>query len=313
MRVVHVALVACTMAACTTAPVDQVKYFSQALSSVNTLGQPLIDDLAVAERAQGQRAAIRRSQRANPGEGEVCSHNDMPWLPVSDHTGFIRGFCITDAGYYSPLGDPPASKAIRGGLTVIGNYADVLSTLTENRNIDAALGQIGTLSSDVDALAAIAGAAAPPIAGAAAALKPILEAAARQSNAAEARRLILEGAPHVSALIDAIRRATPAIFLTLIEGPSTALVSAQVAATPALATAEIAKVDAYRVTVSNFVVLLGKLQDAWELTVAAAQSPQSPVTLAQLAQRSGELRADADAARRAFSFIRAGGMSAMNP
>jgi len=59
--------------------------------------------------------------------------------------------------------------------------------------------------------------------------------------------------------------------------------------------------------VSNYVVLLARLDRMLDQTVAAASTPTNPAQLAQLAQRAGEIRADAEAARRTLSILRTGG------
>lgn len=298
--------VALSLAGCATqAPVDQIKYFSQAFTAVNTVGQPLLDDLALAEGAQGKQIAVRRAKgRSSLGPAE-CQQGMVPWQDASDgKSGIVNGFCVADAGYYADLGDPPATAMLRGGLSVVERYADVLSSLAEGRNVEQALGQIDALGQEVDGLLSLASVGAVAIAPILGALKPLLESAAKQANAAEARRLILEGAPKVTALIGALRQSTPAVFATLIEAPAARVIRPNAGGTIA---AEVARVDAYRVTVSQYVVLLDRLQKAWDSTVAAAQSPTvGPGRLAALVTASAELRADADAVRRSFALLRTG-------
>ena len=60
------------------APVDQIKYFSQAFASVNTLGQPLLDDLAIAERRQGREIAVRRAQGKSLDGANKCPRDNFP-------------------------------------------------------------------------------------------------------------------------------------------------------------------------------------------------------------------------------------------
>jgi hypothetical protein len=294
----------CSLIACSTAPVDQVKYFSQAVNSVDTVGQSLIDDLATAERSQGQRAAVRRSKTSAADADGSCASR---WMPVSNSVGFMQGFCMADSAYYSLIGDPPATKSLRAALQLLGDFAGVLSALTQNTNIDAAQGQIDTLVGNFGALASIVSGTALPLGAAVSALKPIVTQLVEARNAEEARRAIVDGKDGVSTLISGLRKSTPAVFNTLTEESTGRLRSREVSADPALAAPDLRRVDAYRVTVSNFVVMLGKLQDAWNLTVKAAESPENPITLSALAERSGELKADAEAARRAFSILRTGG------
>ena len=66
--------------ATTQAPVEQVKYFSQAFVAVNTVGQPLLDDMAIAERAVGKRGAERRAQQqAGAGDAASCTSAEATW------------------------------------------------------------------------------------------------------------------------------------------------------------------------------------------------------------------------------------------
>jgi hypothetical protein len=294
------------LSACATAPADQIRHFSEAFNSVNTVGQPLLDDLAVAERNRGRQIAVRRAQGKSLAGAKDCPPDNVKWEVVAGVTGIIRGFCLQDAAYFSELGDPPAAAAMRGGLSVIERYAGVLSTLAEGRNVEEAVGQIDALGQNVSGLLAVAGVAAGPIGPVLGALKPILESAAREANAKEAKRLILEGAPVVTRLIAALRDAVPEAFNALVEGPANRLSLLDKDQMPAI-NSEIARVEGYRVAVANYVVLLGKLQDAWDLTVAAANAPPGQVRLVSLVQQTSELKANAEAARKAFSVLRAGG------
>jgi hypothetical protein len=291
---------------CMTVPANEIKYFSQAFNTVNSVGQSLLDDLAVAERTQGKQIAVRRAKGNSTQGVQECPPEEFPWLEAADlNQGIIRGFCLQDAAYFSVLSDPPATAVIRGTLSVIERYADILSTLAEGRDIEGAIGQIDALGMNVVGLVGLAG-VANPVGSALAALRPILQGAARQANATEAKRLILEGAPKVSAVIAALRQASPSIFKTLIEATAVKLTS-EADATPAVAAADVAHVEAYRTAVANYVVLLGKLQTAWDLTIAAANTPRSKGDLSMLVQQTAELKGDAEAARRVFTILRAGG------
>lgn len=298
----------CSLTACSTAPVDQVKYFSQAVNSVDAVGQPLIDDLAMAERNQGQRAAVRRSKSSGTDLNATCF---VRWMPVSNSAGFMEGFCPADSAYYSLIGDPPATRSLRAALQLLDDFAGVLSRLTQNTDLDATQAQIGVLVDNFGALASIVSGTTVPLGAAVTALKPIVARLAEARNAAEARRVIIEGKDGVNALISGLKKSTPAVFETLTEESTGRLRSREVAADAVLAAPDLRRVDVYRVTVSNFVVMLDKLQDAWNLTVKAAESPNNLVTLGALAKRSGELKSDAEAARRAFSVLRSGGPLAM--
>lgn len=293
--------------ATTPAPVDQIRYFQQAFNAVNTVGQPLLDDLALAERAQGRDVAERRAKLKADGKGESCPPDDAVWMLAGDgKSGFINGFCLGDASYFTDISDPPATERLRGGLRVVERYADVLAALAEGRNLEQALGQVDALGQDVSSLLALAGGAGSlALAPVLSALRPLLESAGRQASAAEARRLILEGAPQVTQLIGTVKRAAPEMFRTLIEAPA---LRAGKRALAASLPSELALIDARRVGVAQYVVLLDKLQAAWEATVNAARQPDS-ARLPALVARSAELRADADAVRKGLAALRAAAAS----
>jgi hypothetical protein len=75
-----VLLVGC---ATTPAPVEQIKYFSQAFVAVNTVGQPLLDDLAISERALGRRNAVARAKKGQ-ADDQPCPSSEVPWALTGD-------------------------------------------------------------------------------------------------------------------------------------------------------------------------------------------------------------------------------------
>lgn len=283
--------------ATTPAPVEQIKYFSQAFAAVNTVGQPMLDDLALAERALGRRQAQVRARAA--ADDRPCSSAQASWARTGEpNLGYIDGYCLEHAGYFATLGDPPATAQLRGGLRVIERYAEVLTTLAEGRNIDQALGQVDALGQEVGTLLSLAGAQVA-LAPALTALQPVLANVARNANAEEARRLIVDGAPKVGALIAGLRDAIPATFGVLIAEQRR---QADASATAAAAVKEI---EARRVAASQYVVLLGRLQQAWDATVEAARNPGGS-RLGDLVARTAQLRADTEAVRRSLAAIRSG-------
>ena len=142
--------------------------------------------------------------------------------------GFIQGYCVSDAPYFASLGDPPATLAFRGGLAVLGRYVDVLTALAEGRNLEELHGQLQSLSSSISQLLIFlpgGGAAGPAFSGALAALKPLIDQAAQQSNNEEIRRLVLDGAPKIKDLIDGLKEAAPLMFNMLTASAARAAVS----------------------------------------------------------------------------------------
>lgn len=288
-----------TLAGCATtpAPLEQIKYFSQAFAAVNTVGQPLLDDLAVAERVVGRRQAQLRAKAA--ADDKACSSREASWAATADASlGYIDGYCLEHAGYFANLGDPPATAQLRGGLRVIERYAEVLTTLAEGRNIEQALGQVDALGQEVGGLLALAGAPLA-LAPALTALQPLLANLAKNANAEEARRLITDGASQVSTLIGTLRDAVPPTFKTLIADQR------RNADNAASAAAAVKEIEVRRVAVSQYVVLLGRLQQAWEATLLAANNPGGS-RLTDLVARSAQLRADSEAVRRSLAALRGG-------
>jgi hypothetical protein len=66
------------------------------------------------------------------------------------------------------------------------------------------------------------------------------------------------------------------------------------------------RIEAYRVAISNYVVLLDRYRELLKDLVAAYDSPRNPVTLARIAERSAQLSTQADAWRRSLASLRTG-------
>ncbi|MEN9868949.1 MAG: hypothetical protein RL748_4539, partial [Pseudomonadota bacterium] len=297
------------LSACQSLPGTQIHYFSQAFNSVNTVSQPLLDDLALAERNQGQAIAMRRAQGKSHSGVERCPPAQFAWQLAADgKQGFINGFCNSDAVYFSTLDDPPFTASMRASLAAIEAYANLLTTLANGSNIDNAVGQIKVIGHSIEGLSPSGLAAAGTLDAAIVALSPLLKSLAQQSNAAEARQIILAGAPKIDALIQALHTSAPVLFNDLIEASSQRL-------SREANSADLDRISSYRVAVANYLVLLDKLGKAWRMTVDAAQTPGQSSNLAALARYSAELKADADAVRKTFAVLRNGGnlSSAQNP
>ena len=119
--------------------------------------------------------------------------------------------------------------------------------------------------------------------------------------------MILEGAPKLSALLAALHSSAPAMFDTLIE---TSAQRAVLLESPIPIATELARIEAYRVAVANYVVLLVQLQSAWEATVSAANALKGQAGIASLIAQTAALRSNAEAARRVFAVLRMGGTPA---
>ncbi len=194
------------LAACgSNPPTAQLNSFSEAYRSASDAGQPLLDDLSIAEKQQGRINAANAAGQPNPDDkpppenpAATCPRSDLVWQRVGPGVGFIQGYCVGDAPYFRQPRRSAGDPGIRGGLAVLGRYVDVLTGLAEGRNLEELHGQLQSLSSSIGQLLIFlpgGGAAGPAFSGALAALKPLIDQAAQQSNNEEIRRLVLEGAP----------------------------------------------------------------------------------------------------------------------
>lgn len=226
----------------------------------------------------------------------------------------IAGFCNGDAPYYSTISDPPATGAFRRALQSVGDYTQLLVILAEGRNIDAAQAQLHTLAANLGSALASAGsltgapAAAgvgPALSGLVAAVEPLTRRVAARNNIEELRRVVLQESPKVETVITALRDSAPVLFDTVTER-SMARLNGVGLDNAEVANEEIARIEAYRATVSIYVVLLDQYRELLHDLVAVYHTPQQPLTLAVLAQRSAELSAGADAWRRTIANLRAG-------
>ena len=75
---------------------------------------------------------------------------------------------------------------------------------------------------------------------------------------------------------------------------------------PDVEAAEAARIEAYRIAVSNYVVLLDQYGALLGDLVKVYDQPRRAVTLASLAERSAQLSVQADAWRRSLASLRAG-------
>jgi hypothetical protein len=305
-RRAHVWLLVVTLCTgCSVAPIEETRSFSKAFAAVDGASQPLLDDHASAERRQGQQNAEVKAKKSLY-EG-VCK--GIVWAEVDATSGYIDGFCIDDAPYFSELGDPPATQAFRHGIRLIGDYSQVLLFLAEGRNLDETSAQVQALGQNIAALASVASGpgAAAGLTTVLGALDPIIKDAAQRKNVEEMKRLVLSGAPLLKKLIESLRAAAPEVFNTLIFQSVKGVTSREARENKTVAKGHLERVAAYRIAVSNYVVLLEELELSFDQLVIAFQQPRNAVSLANIAERSGRLSANAEAWRKVYSTLRTGG------
>ena len=297
------------LAGCATpVPLAETRTVGKAFDDLNAASQPLLDDLALAERAQGQRNA--RGRAATIAKGGTPQPNPCPDVVLRSGASagapsVQAGFCLDDATYYSELADPPATRAFRRSHAAIGDYSRLLLLLAEGRNIEEARAQLASIAGNLGAALEAtgvtgAGVIAPALLQA---LNPLIELAARDANAEELRRVVRAEAPKVERLAIALRDGAPALFDTLT-GQSLARFGAEGLTNVEIQKTEGQRIEGYRVAVSNYVVLLDQYRQLLRELVAAYDRPGAG--LAHLAERSGELSARADVWRRTLANLRTG-------
>ena len=281
------------LAACANAPLQETKNFATAVSELESASTPLFDQLSVAERKIGKRQAIRRAS-AVQARGATL----------------IRTFRVEDASYFATLGDPPSVTIFRRSFKVIQTYSETLLALAENKSVAESQAHLQSIADNLRLIAIAGGiaAAANPLAAAipvaVANLEVPIGRALAAQNAAEARRLVLEGAPLIADLISALRDAAPSILATLTNDSATAMARAA-AAGGNQAVQPHADQAALQVTqVANYVVLLERLQNSFEAMMISYDRPSNPITLARLARETALLAADAAAFRKAYHTLR---------
>ena len=306
--------------------VEEFQLFRQAFNNVQAAGQPLFDDLAVAERELGRQEAVRRSQGEESDQAETADTGDQGGLPACSEgspgwqrtlalkdqatdPGYIDGYCLEDAVYFAEAVDPPATRAFRQGVETLGRYSEILLILAEGKNIEEAQSQLMALGGSVAGTVALIpggqGAAATivPVLGA---LGKIVEEAGRAQNFKEMTRVVVLAEPKIKGLITSLKAAAPWIFETLVRSTA-AQAPTMTKNNPELAQNVVDRIEGYRRAVSGLVVLLDEMsmvhQDIME---SLKRSEQAPLTLARLSNRVENLNAQARALREALVILRRG-------
>src|SRR5258708_2977352 len=102
-------------------PRAQVQQASMAYGAVAVAADPLLNELASAEREAGIMDAISRTPREDQlNEGDLV-------VPLR--------FDPAKAGYFASIGEPPSTAALRRGLRVVGDYIKTLVALADGSNV----------------------------------------------------------------------------------------------------------------------------------------------------------------------------------
>ena len=296
------------LAACATAPVEEIRQFKSSLDNLDGAATPLLDDLAVAERQNWQRirALEARAGDAGGAAGECTAQG----ISGPDGLVLVSSFCGDDARYISALDDPPATARLRRGIGTVNAFSTALVALVDGSHAEAGADEVIRLGSEITGLLGAAG-AGPAGAGAnmvlggnvLAPLRPIVDRLAVIADHAQAKELILENEAAVGGLIDGLEAAVPKVFNLLIandvvkwarQGPGLPVAEAE---------ADIARVEGYRRLLADYALLLDRSRRAWHAAVGAART-ETPVSIGSLAGLAGEIRKDAEAVRRSQAEFR---------
>ncbi|MER9581143.1 hypothetical protein [Mesorhizobium sp. M0276] len=256
--------------ACASVPKQETKIFVQNVSEIEKGVDPLLLELSVAERKQ----AIIKLQ----SDAAINPSGASDFDPV-------------DAYYFASIGEGPNTTKIRLAFGVIQSYAALLTALVDGSSVAEWKAQVQSIASNVAALARFS-----QFSAVATALDPFINQLLVAHSNAEARRLALEGRKPMLILLDELKSASDQIFQTLVfqDQPG---VSARTRAERK------ADMDAARTKVANYVVLVDRLETNFNQMVVAYSRPSNPVSLAAVAEASGNLAADAKAARAAFASL----------
>jgi hypothetical protein len=295
----HLCLVI-ALAGCATAPRTEVRAFSDSTEAVNVAATPIFDDLAIVERRVGVAVA---DSSARTGLPTGCN---ATWIGDRRGDGIASAYCISNAGLYAEIGDPPRTAKLRAGLATLLSFSTALAVLTDNGNLADAQAEIGALTGDLSVLltvagpqGAAAGAALPAVAGA---LQPVLDQLLKSDNANRSRQIILDHNTEVDKLVVALRDAIPAMYGLLIADLAVTINGPPPLAKP-LQAQRFAAMRAQRARLDELAMLLDRADLAWQSAYLAA-STQSMLSLQLLASSADAVRVDLEAIRRARAAAR---------
>ena len=200
----------------------------------------------------------------------------------------------------------PQHLAFRQALAAVGGYTQLLVVLAEGRNLDEASRQLAAITGNLGLALSAAGVsgAGPTLNLLLEAFNPLLDLAAKGANAKELQRLVVQESLHVERLVKEMGNQAGEFFTTLTEASMARFNLAL--DKPDVEAAEAARIEAYRVAVSNYVVLLDQYGSLLSELVRIYDQSGGALTLASLAERSAQLSAQADAWRRSLAALRAG-------
>lgn len=265
------------LGACSNVPTAELRVFRESVQTANAAAQPILDEVSVTERRikQGEVAAVTGPPAFNP----------------------------RDAAYFADLGDAPAATFLRRGHRVLDSLSEVLFNLATGVDAAADVAAISGLAVQVSGLLGVIGGVSLPVGGAVEVLKAGLEQLSKELQRQEARRIILlvEEQGLVAKLADALTQVTPAAFNVLIRDADR-LANSPRTANDVTRQALAARIAKTRTVLSNYVILLTRVKEAWH-QAAQATITGSALSTAALTERVAELRSAALATRLAYAAL----------
>jgi hypothetical protein len=273
---------------CTSAPTAELKVFREGVVAANTAATPILDELAVSERKVKQAIIARQ-----PGPAR---------------------FVWQDSAYFSDIGDPPGTALFRRGHEILDRFSDILYGVASGANVKGDVDDIGRLVAESGGFVSELSAFVPVLTGADTLAKgafeiarPALSYVATELAHREARRVIEAAvqAEVVKKLTTALIQATPFMFNVMIRDAERATQDID-ASDDVIRNAKAAytgKAAKLRIVLSNYVVLLQRVNGTWDEAANAAVTGKT-VSVTELSDRVADLRAAVVATRRAYADMR---------
>jgi hypothetical protein len=275
-----VAAVGLTGGACTNVPTGEIKVFRESVVAVNTAATPMLDELSATERKLKRGTAARQEE---------------------------PNFVPAEAGYYSDIGDPPAVAKLRAGHKILDRYSDVLLGLATGANVQGDVAEIESLAAETASLLSIvAPAAGAAVEGAAVVGKPGITLLFDELSRREARRFIEVSVQKdvVRHLTDAMIASTPQMFMVLLRDAERASRNTRVSleTQTEAGKAYVQRRERVRLVLSNYVVMLQRVNTGWNEAAKAAVA-NSSISVVVLSDRIAELRAAVVETRKAYADL----------
>jgi hypothetical protein len=276
-----------------TTGLPEFRAYQSAFDQAFAASTQILDELAVAERA----AALRLiAAGRDPVTQDPPTPRSDPAQLRSD--GFDPQFYVVDSVYETGLGDPPGTAAIRRALATVADFNNLLLAYGEGRGLDelkaqaSAVAAEGTAAAGAAALALGTPLAIPALPAALGLVNEGLDVALRAASRAAFRDALVARAPDIDAILEDVRDTAPTVFSLLTRDVANRAKDLRDDGRDAEAAEAVARIDAYRKLLSNWVLMLEQTQAALAATVAAVTGPPDQVgRLSDLAQSATELRA----------------------